>query len=571
MNAMKILWFVVPRLSASTLLEAMNVLVKPDLCIQTMKKIQVETALMLTNARLKPSFPCFVDIMLPAGTLKVPLSVTVFQVTSRVPDSVMPQPIMCDHLVLPFGKHRLKISQAKKSFERTVTIQPIFLEIWNLGTGMQRLEKNQLLASVGDMAWVRGTRQVKKQDRVNKYSLNEIPERYSIEVKNSFAALDLTERKPDELWQEGENKRRFQKDRDITGEFKPRVGSLKSNAGGDLCEESLVKERWRVYTEDLYRSDHNIPQFTEGIYEEEAPIIEEEVRKAVKSLANGKSPGSDELPIELFKEVGEEGVIVLTVICQRIWCTGVWPKRWKESIYIPIPKKGDPRICSNNRTIALISHASKVMLKVIQYRLEGYMEREMSIEQAGFRKGRGTRDQIANLRWILERSREFQRPVYMCFIDYSKAFDCVDHPTLWTMLTEMGIPKHLVHVIKSLYNEQEAKVRTEYGDTENFNIGKGVRQGCILSPYLFNLYSEYIMRQANLDNVELGVKIGGRRVNNLRYADDTTLLAESKEDLLNLMERVQTHSPQAGLHLNLKKTKVMCTEELDEIIWWKQS
>ena len=130
----------------------------------------------------------------------------------------------------------------------------------------------------------------------------------------------------------------------------------------------------------------------EGIYEDEALIIDEEVRKAVKSLANGKSPGSDELPIELFKEVGDEGITVLNVICQRIWCTGVWPKRWKESIYIPIPKKGDPRICSNNRTIALISHASKVLLKVIQHRLEGYMEREMSIEQAGFRKGRGTRD-----------------------------------------------------------------------------------------------------------------------------------------------------------------------------------
>ncbi|PIK36297.1 endonuclease/exonuclease/phosphatase family protein [Apostichopus japonicus] len=209
-------------------------------------------------------------------------------------------------------------------------------------------------------------RKVKKQDRVYKYSLNDIPERYNIEVKNSFGELDLSEREPDELWQEarkdkeyhlnivcseieadnqrGRTRDVFKKIRDITGEFKLRVGSLKRNAG-------------------------------EGIYEDEAPIIEEEVRKAVKSLANGKSPGSDELPIELFKEVGDEGVTVLTVICQRIWCTGVWPKRWKESIYMPIPRKGDPRICSNNRTIALISHASKVMLKVIQHRLEGYMER----------------------------------------------------------------------------------------------------------------------------------------------------------------------------------------------------
>ena len=114
-------------------------------------------------------------------------------------------------------------------------------------------------------------------------------------------------------------------------------------------------------------------------------------------------------------------------------------------------KKGDPRICSNNRTIALISHASKVMLKVIQHRLDMYMKQEMAIEQAGFTKGRGTRDQISNLRWIMERSTEYQRPIYMCFIDYSKAFDCVDNPTLWNMMEEMGVPEHTVQVIRSLY------------------------------------------------------------------------------------------------------------------------
>ena len=184
-------------------------------------------------------------------------------------------------------------------------------------------------------------------------------------------------------------------------------------------------------------------------------------------------------------------------------------------------KKGDSRICSNNRTIALISHASKVMLKVIQHRLDIYMKKEMTIEQAGFMKGRGTRDQISNLRRIMERSTEYQRPIYTCALDCSKAFDCVDHPTLWNMMEEMGIPEHMVQVIRSLYANQEAKVRTEYGDTESFSIGKGVRQGCVLSPYLY-LYSEYIMRQANLEELDIGVRMGGRKINNLRYADDTT-------------------------------------------------
>ena len=120
----------------------------------------------------------------------------------------------------------------------------------------------------------------------------------------------------------------------------------------------------------------------------------------------------------------------------------------------------------------------------------------------------------------------------MCFIDYSKAFDCVDHLTLWNMMEEMCIPEHTVQVIRSLYANQEAKVRTEYGDTESFSIRKGVRKGCVLSPYLSNLYSEYIMRQVNLDELDIGVRMGGRKINNLRYADDATLLAKSKEELL---------------------------------------
>ena len=161
----------------------------------------------------------------------------------------------------------------------------------------------------------------------------------------------------------------------------------------------------------------------------------------------------------------------------------------------------------------------------------------------------------------MERSTEYHIPIYMCFIDYSKSFACIDHPTLWNI---MGIPEHMVQVIRSLKANQEANVRTEYGDTESFSIGRGVRQGCVLSPYLFNLYSEYIMRQANLDKIDIGGRMGGRKINNLRYADDTTLLAESKEELIQLVTSVREKSAQAGLYLNLKKTKVMSTEEIEE-------
>uniref|UniRef100_A0A670JQE1 ribonuclease H n=1 Tax=Podarcis muralis TaxID=64176 RepID=A0A670JQE1_PODMU len=207
----------------------------------------------------------------------------------------------------------------------------------------------------------------------------------------------------------------------------------------------------------------------------------------------------------------------------------------------------------------LLTHASKVMLKILQGRLKQYVDRELPEVQAGFRRGRGTRDQIANMRWIMEKAREFQKDIYFCFIDYAKAFDCVDHSKLWQVLKEMGVPDHLICLLRNLYVGQEATVRTGYGTTDWFKIGKGVRQGCILSPCLFNLYAEFIMRKAGLDESQAGIKISGRNINNLRYADDTTLMAESEEELKNLLMRVKEESAKYGLKLNIKKTKIMAT------------
>jgi hypothetical protein len=209
---------------------------------------------------------------------------------------------------------------------------------------------------------------------------------------------------------------------------------------------------------------------------------------------------------------------------------------------ILIAKKGNAKECSNYRTIALISHTSKVMLKILQARLQQYVNCELPDVQAGFRKGRGTRDQIANIHWIMEKAREFQKNIYFCFIDYAKAFDCVDHNKLWKILKEMGIPDHLICLLRNLYAGQEATVRTRYGTTDWFQIEKGVRQGCILSACLFNLYAEYIMRNSGLEETQAGMKIAGRNINNLKYADDTTLMAESKEELKRLMVKMKEDS-----------------------------
>ena len=165
------------------------------------------------------------------------------------------------------------------------------------------------------------------------------------------------------------------------------------------------------------------------------------------------------------------------------------------------------------------------MLKILQARRQQYVNRELPDVQAGFRKDRETRGLIANISWIMEKGREFQKNIYFCFIDYAKAFDCVHHNKLWKILKEMGIPDHLTCLFRNLYAGQEATVRTGHGTTDWFQIGKGVHQCCILSSCSFNLYAENIMRNTGLEEAQAGIKTARRNINNLRYADDTTLMA----------------------------------------------
>ena len=153
-----------------------------------------------------------------------------------------------------------------------------------------------------------------------------------------------------------------------------------------------------------------------------------------------KVSGSDGIPVELFQILKDDAVKVMHSICQQIWKTQQWPQDSKRSVFIPMTKKGSAKECSNYHTTVLISHASKVMLKILQARLQQYVNHELPDDQAGFRKGRRSRDQIANIHWIIEKAREFQKKIYFCFIDYAKAFDCVDHNKLWKILKEMGIP-----------------------------------------------------------------------------------------------------------------------------------
>ena len=197
-----------------------------------------------------------------------------------------------------------------------------------------------------------------------------------------------------------------------------------------------------------------------------------------------KASGGDGIAVELFEILTDDGVKVLHSICQQIWKIQQWPEDWKMSVFIPISKKGNAKECSNYHTIALISHASKnSKLKTLQVRLQQYMNHELPDVQAGFRRGRGTRDQIANIHWIIKKVTEFQKNIYFCFIDNDKNFNCVDHNKLWKILKEMGIRDHLT-LLRNLYAGQEAIVRAGHGTTDWFQVGKGVCQGCMLSPCL---------------------------------------------------------------------------------------
>ena len=175
----------------------------------------------------------------------------------------------------------------------------------------------------------------------------------------------------------------------------------------------------------------------------EPDILECEVKWALKSITRNRASGGNGIPVELFQILKDDTVKVPYSICQQIWKTQQWPQDWKRSVFILIPKTGNAKECSNYYTIALISHASKVMLKILQARLQQYVNRELPDVQAAFKKGRGTRDQVANICWIFKKAREFQKNIYFCFIDFAKAFDCMDHNKLWKILKEVAIPDHL--------------------------------------------------------------------------------------------------------------------------------
>ena len=320
--------------------------------------------------------------------------------------------------------------------------------------------------------------------------------------------------------------------------------------------------RWTQYCIELYNhkvdvetSILDVPSNNSDV-DDNNTILREEVEEAVKALKRGKSPGIDNIPGELVQAGGEDMITVLTNICNRVWKSGKWPKSWTQSLIIALPKKGNLQQCNNYRTISLISHPSKILLRVILNRLTPQAEQIIAEEQAGFRKGRSTIEQIFNLRILCEKHLQHQQNLFYVFVDFKKAFDRVQHAALEATMTKYNISQNIVRVIIHLYDQATSAVYHNGAIGDWFRTTVGVRQGCLLSPTLFNIFLERIMADV-LEKHTGTVSIGGRNITNLRFADD---IAGDEQELKRFVEGLDKASEAFGMEINADKTKLMTND-----------
>lgn len=353
-------------------------------------------------------------------------------------------------------------------------------------------------------------------------------------------------------------------------ENKKPVNVIEDKDGTLLTKSEEVTERWKTYCEELYNyeSEKDLEVLNEPVQEDderkEEEILMSEVESAVKELKVNKSPGADNITAELIQNGGEATLKLIHKLCNSIVRSREWPSQWTESVLIVIPKKANSKKCADHRTISLISHASKVLLKIIQKRITPRIEEVLSETQAGFRKRRSTTEQIANLRILNEKIRDAGQVIFHNFIDFRKAFDRVWQDAMWHTMNKGNIGKEITELVKNLYESARSKVLISDQYSDWFETKVGVRQGCLLSPTLFNLFLERIMTDA-LENYQGGVKCAGRRVTDLRYADDIDLMAESEEGIQELTKRLEEASRKYGMEISTEKSKVMVVGKRENI------
>ena len=349
----------------------------------------------------------------------------------------------------------------------------------------------------------------------------------------------------------------FKKIRDTKGTFHAKMGTIKYSNSMDLTEAEDIKKRWQEYTEELYKNDLHDPDNHDSVITHLEPgILECGVKWALGSITTNKAIGDNGIPVELFQILKDNAVKVLHSIYQQIWKTLQWPQDWKKSVFHSSPKERHDKECSNYCTIALISHANKVILKILQARLQQYMNHELPNVQAILEKAEEPGIKLPTSIGSLEKQESSRKTSISALLTLPKSL-CGSKKNCGKFFRNGNIRPHQLPLEKLLC--RSGSNRTGHGTTDWFQIGKGVRQGCILSPYLFNLYAEYIMRNSGLEEAQAGIKIARRNINNLRYADDTTLIAESEEELKSLLIKVKEESEKVGLKLNIQKTKIMAS------------
>ncbi len=370
----------------------------------------------------------------------------------------------------------------------------------------------------------------------------------------------------EELDRRGRTDLVYAKVRKLTGKSKARNGNMviTDDKGKLLTEPDDVRKRWKEYIEILYDREGkpkpgDIEVELEGTVceDEKGPeLLRSEIMTAITEMKGNKAVGVDNIPAEFWKVLGEKGIQELVELCKQMYEQGVWPEDFTRVTMIPLQKKVNAVDCEDHRTISLISHASKVLLKILTRRIEAKVRDFIAPNQFGFRRGCGTREAIGVMRMLCERSLEYGNKVYICFVDFEKAFDRVNWKKLMEGLRSLQIDWRDRRMIYKLYLNQEAVVRIDDGESEPGIIGRGVRQGCPLSPLLFSIYAEIMMKEV-LEDMDEGIRVGGRLVSDVRFADDQGMVSSSEAGLQRLMDSLNETAKKYDMKINIKKTKVM--------------
>lgn len=456
--------------------------------------------------------------------------------------------------------HAIKIEGSSTANDNWKQIKTsIMTTAQNNLTKKRKAKKEWMTQDILDLMDIRRQHKTKNREKYNKIH-KEIRKRIKAAkerwLKESCLEIEKLERQHDSF-------HLHKKLKELTGTCKTYKTSIIRDSSGKILSE--VEERcteWKNYIKELFKDDQREYQETTSNRDKGPPILVSEVQRAIDQAKRRKTPGPDEVPAELMKLLDDESVGIITSLFNKIYSTGEIPDDWLESLFVTIPKKSNPKECGDYRLISLMSHTLKIFLKILHHRIYRLCEDRISDEQFGFRGGMGTREALFCMRTLLQKSVEFRKNIYVCFIDFEKAFDNVPHTQLFQCLDSIGLDSYDVRLLKNLYYNQTARVKVEQEVSEKVPIKRGVRQGCVMSPMLFNVYSEAVFEGA-LKYRHEGVKIGGEVINNIRYADDTAIMAESLEDLQTLLNAVNNACKEKGLSVNTKKTKWMVVGKIN--------